>query len=131
MRQCPFIGKLNGRSVRHGVGEGHPQLDQIRPGRHHGVHQRDRHGGLRIAGGDERNQRLAPLSAQQLESLSDAAHTSIPSSAATVWMSLSPRPERLTTRMASRSISGASFAAKASAWLDSSAGMIPSIRVRA
>ena len=42
--------------------------------------------------------------------------------------SLSPRPERFTRRTWSLRIVGASFVAYATAWLDSSAGMMPSIR---
>src|SRR5437762_3407504 len=52
----------------------------------------------------------------------------IPDFAATVCMSLSPRPERLTSRIASLDSAGASFAAWASACADSSAGMMPSQR---
>ena len=43
-------------------------------------------------------------------------------------MSLSPRPERLTSRIASFGSVGARLIASATAWLDSSAGMMPSKR---
>ena len=52
------------------------------------------------------------------------------SSSATVPMSLSPRPDRLTSRCWSGRIVAASFIAWATAWLDSSAGMMPSVRQR-
>ena len=51
-------------------------------------------------------------------------------SAFAVAKSLSPRPDRLIRRTCSRSIAGASFIACATAWLDSSAGIMPSVRVR-
>ena len=54
----------------------------------------------------------------------------MPDFSATVCMSLSPRPERLTSRIWSFGSRGAIFAAYASAWLDSSAGMMPSSRHR-
>src|SRR5690242_4068765 len=57
-------------------------------------------------------------------------YSSIPDAFATVCMSLSPRPEGLTSRTLSLPIAGAIFIACASAWLDSSAGMIPSVRHR-
>ncbi len=46
----------------------------------------------------------------------------------TMCRSLSPRPDRLTRTIWSCRIVGASFIAYASAWLDSSAGMMPSMR---
>src|SRR5438309_4882338 len=45
-------------------------------------------------------------------------------------MSLSPRPERLTKRMSDLDILGAILMASATAWADSSAGMMPSVRLR-
>src|SRR5438128_2339243 len=54
----------------------------------------------------------------------------IPDFSATVCMSLSPRPERLTRRILSLGSEGASFAAWASACADSRAGMMPSLRHR-
>src|SRR5438876_325176 len=54
----------------------------------------------------------------------------IPDFSATVCMSLSPRPERLTRRILSLGSDGASFAAWASACADSRAGMMPSLRHR-
>jgi len=50
----------------------------------------------------------------------------IPASLATVLMSLSPRPERFTSNTLSLPMVGAIFIACARAWLDSSAGMMPS-----
>src|SRR5690606_26143711 len=58
-----------------------------------------------------------------------AHQTSTPSRAAMVCTSLSPRPDRLHSTSASRGSSRASFIAWAMAWLDSSAGRMPSVRV--
>src|SRR3546814_17650724 len=55
-----------------------------------------------------------------------AVHISTPKAVATVKMSLSPRPERLTINIWSASSVGATFSALAMACADSSAGMIPS-----
>ena len=52
----PLAGALDHRAVRHRVGEGDSQLDDVRARRHHRMHHRDRDGGRRIAGGDEWNQ---------------------------------------------------------------------------
>src|SRR6266705_488945 len=54
----------------------------------------------------------------------------IPDFSASMCMSLSPRPERLTRRILSLGSDGASFAAWASACADSRAGMMPSLRHR-
>ena len=50
-----------------------------------------------------------------------------PSARATVKMSLSPRPHMFMQMMWSRGSSGAILVTWASAWLGSSAGMIPSV----
>ncbi len=52
-----------------------------------------------------------------------------PMASATVWISLSPRPERQTTMVWSFDRVGASFSKWAMAWDDSRAGRIPSSRV--
>ena len=71
--------------------------------------------GAGIARGDERDERRAPLGAQLVEGGVDAAHgrtqNSIPEALPTVCMSLSPRPERFTSRMRSLRIVGAIFIA--------------------
>lgn len=53
-----------------------------------------------------------------------------PRAVATVSMSLSPRPERFTSRIAVRGIVGASRIAQAIACAVSRAGMMPSVRER-
>ena len=60
--------------------------------------------------------------------ITSCPRTSSPERSATVCMSLSPRPERFTSRIRPVAIVGASFTAYATAWLDSSAGMMPSRR---
>ena len=127
--QRPFARPLDHRTVRHGIGERHPELDEVRTRLHHGVHHRHRRAGRRVAGGDERDERGPLPRRERRETGGYAAHRWIPSMAATVWMSLSPRPDRPTTMTSSGRIPAASFAAYASAWLDSSAGMMPSVRV--
>ena len=80
-------------------------------GLHHRVHQRHGERLLRVAGGDVGDQRLPALGLEGLEGGGDAAHlgpfttwprhegrqkNSAPDRSATVPMSLSPRPDRLT-----------------------------------
>src|SRR3546814_17668521 len=80
-----------------------------------------------IADGYEGDERGPALMAAFLETGGKAvAHSFTPSASATVKMSLSPRPDRLMTTIWSLSIFGTIFSAAAIAWLDSSAGMIPS-----
>ncbi len=107
----PFAGPLNDRAVGHGIRKGHTELDDVGACGCHGAHQRNREIRPGVAGGDKRNKRRATGSAQPFEAGRDPAHSSIPSRAATVWMSLSPRPDRFTTISRSRSMPGASLAA--------------------
>jgi len=100
MRQGALAGGLDHRAVGHGVGEGHPQLDEVGAGGHHAVQEGHGEVGIRIAGGDVGHEGGASALAQGLEAGLDAAHTRIPSKAATVWMSLSPRPDRFTSTSA-------------------------------
>jgi len=102
-----------------------PSLDQL-------MHEGNHHGKVRIAGGDERNQRFPfPLS-KLVEYSSNAGHKceyfqkAMPDACATVAISLSPRPERFTRMSLSLASVGASCAAYARAWLDSRAGIMPS-----
>src|SRR5207237_6320659 len=84
---------------------------------------------VRIASSDVRNEPLALRLGERLERALDARHQSfLPERSATVCRSLSPRPERLTSRIASFFIFGAIFIACATACADSSAGMMPSRR---
>src|SRR3954468_9615147 len=84
---------------------------------------------MRVAGRDVRDQRLAPRFGEGLEAALDARHQSFfPERSATVCMSLSPRPERLTSRLGSSFIDGALLIAWALACADSSAGMMPALR---
>src|SRR5690606_21363277 len=134
--QRAFAGALDDRAVGHGIGERHAELDHVAAGVRQYVHQLDGVVRLGVARGDVGNQRLAAAGGQGLEGGGDAAHcasfaaASAPDSAATVPMSLSPRPDRFTSRIWSLRIVGASLMAWATAWLDSSAGMMPSVRHR-
>src|SRR3546814_5687621 len=80
-----------------------------------------------IADGYEGDERGPALIAAFLETGGKAvAHGFTPSASATVKMSLSPRPDSLMTTIWSLSSFGTIFSATAIAWLDSTAGMIPS-----
>src|SRR4029079_12872248 len=110
-------------------GERHAELDDVGARLHHPAHQRHGDRRVRVAGGDVGNERLALRFRERLEAPLDARHQSfLPERSATVCMSLSPRPERLTSRMALLGIVGAIFIACATACADSSAGMMPSVR---
>ena len=86
---------LNDRPVGHRIGERHPELDDVGAGLDHRMHQRQR--GIRagVAGSDKWNQGLTALITQRGKNARNSTHIVIPSRAATVCMSLSPRPDRL------------------------------------
>src|SRR5688572_5467973 len=130
MLQGTFAGALDHGPVRHRVGERHPELEDVRARFDQPAHQRNGERRMGIAGGDVGDERLALVAPQRLEATLDARHPQnlSPMRAATVCMSLSPRPERLTNTIASFAIAGAIFIACATACADSSAGMIPSVR---
>ena len=87
---------LDGRAVGNRIGIRHTEFDQVGAGGNQGMHEGDRRLRQRIAGADERNQSLAPGLPEIGKALLDAlAHSSMPSRAAIVCTSLSPRPERL------------------------------------
>src|SRR5665648_937842 len=92
------------------------------------MEQRDRPGWVGITGGDIGNKRLLLLTGKLCKGGLNTVHNATPSKAATVWTSLSPRPDKLTKRMSSLVKVGAKRLTKAKAWLDSSAGIIPSRR---
>ena len=84
---------------------------------------------IRIAGRHVGHEPGLSRGADAGEGVGDARHQRAPSSAAwTLSTSLSPRPERLTSRIASFGSSGASRQACAIACDDSSAGRMPSSR---
>src|SRR6202008_2787944 len=129
MLERAFAGALDHRAVGHRVREGNAELDDGGAGLDQRAHERHRERGVRIARGDIGNERLALVARQSLEPALNARHQSfVPERSATVCMSLSPRPERLTRRIASFFIAGAIFIACATACADSSAGMMPSVR---
>src|SRR3546814_235474 len=118
---------LNRGAVRHRIGKGHAKLDDVRAARDQRIQHFAGARGRGIAAGDEGDERGPALIAAFLETGGKAvAHSFTPSASATVKMSLSPRPDRLMTTIWSLSIFGTIFSAAAIAWLDSSAGMIPS-----
>src|SRR6185312_12187519 len=127
--QRTFACALNHRPVGHRIGKRHAELEDVRARLHHAAHQRHGERGMRVARGDVGNERLALRFRERLETTLDARHQSfLPERSATVCMSLSPRPERLTSRIASFFIAGAILIACATACADSSAGMMPSVR---
>ncbi|MPM47169.1 hypothetical protein SDC9_93877 [bioreactor metagenome] len=74
---------LDHRTVGHGIGEGHAQLDHVGTGLDHAVHERGRDGGERVACRDVRNEGRAAFGFQFFECCVDAAHAAGPP--LTVW----------------------------------------------
>ncbi len=96
------VGQLNRRAVGHRVGEGHAQLDHVGAGRRQTLEDRQRGVITRVAGGDEGHQGRAVLFFQLRKAGLQAAHQCFSCWDCSMWcitvcMSLSPRPERLTT----------------------------------
>ncbi|MPN02541.1 hypothetical protein SDC9_149757 [bioreactor metagenome] len=111
-RQSTLGSALDSRAVSHRIGERDAQFDHVGAGFDQGMHQWHGQVCARITRGDERNQRLAALAIQAFESFLNARHQkTIPDFSATVCMSLSPRPERLTSRILSLPSVGANLAA--------------------
>ena len=67
VQQRTLAGALDHRAVGHRIRERDPEFDRVGAGGHQGVHQRHGDRAVRVAGGDERDQRLAPRGAQLLE----------------------------------------------------------------
>ena len=110
--QRPLARTLDHRAVGHRIGERHAQFDDIAPGPGERVHQR--HGELRVgvARRDEGNEGFLALLLERVECGGDAGHQNLmPDFSATVCMSLSPRPERLMSRIWSFLMRGAILAA--------------------
>src|SRR5260221_7320787 len=129
MLQRTLAGALDHRAVGHRVGERYAELDDVGARLDQRLHQRHGKRWMRIARRDVGNERLALRLRERLEAALDARHQSfVPERSATVCMSLSPRPERLTSRIASCGRRGAIFIACATACADSSAGIMPSVR---
>ena len=100
---------LDDRAVGHRVGERHADLDQVGACRRHAPQDRQRGRPVWVERFQERDQRTAAFLAQGGELGGDPAHSSTPRCWATEKMSLSPRPHRFISTMASRSSVGASF----------------------
>jgi hypothetical protein len=113
LRQCPLRGTLYGGPVGHRIGERHAKLDDV--GTCADQRMQQGHGQCRVGVtcGNERDQGLAPLPLQALEYSLYFRHGQnvIPDFSATVCISLSPRPERLTSRILSFGRVGASLPA--------------------
>ena len=127
-RERAFAGVLDHRAVGHRIGERNAELDQIGTDGDQRVHEVDGRFRQGIAGGDKRDQTGAAFGFQLGEASVDAVHKVIPSRAAIVCTSLSPRPDRLHRISWSFGSSRASLIACATAWLDSSAARMPSLR---
>src|SRR5690606_15349553 len=96
------VGQLDRRAIGHRVGEGHAQLDDIGPGCGQALEDGQRGVVVRVTGGDEGDQCRAVLLLQFFETALQTAHARLSSRfrwCITVCMSLSPRPDRLTTMM--------------------------------
>ena len=118
-----------------GSEKGNSKLDDVRPAALQ--FEDDLLGGFEggIAGSDVRNKTLARFPLERLElllrceSISLLTQSDVPAiSSATVFTSLSPRPDRFTTIICSLVIEGATLITSAIACALSSAGMIPSSR---
>ena len=159
MFQRALAGALDSGPISHRIGKGNPKLQNVCAAIYHRPHDRYRHGGRWISRGDKRNQRFFLLRLQPSECFRDTGHcwddsvsrkmnqnsleshssrefldrvqSCMPARSATVFMSLSPRPDKFTSNTLSFDSEGASFIAWATACADSSAGMMPSMRVSA
>ena len=72
--QCTVASFLNHRSVSAGVGKRNTQFDDVRPGKHHGVHQLRRHVGVGIARCDIGYERSAVVCFERRQGGLDATH---------------------------------------------------------
>ena len=130
MADGPVIQKaseraLDHRAVGHGIGERHAQLDDVGARGDQRAHHVERHVERRVTDRDIGHERGTALGAQARERRVDPVRAarhgwraplagtekSRPERSATVAMSLSPRPDRLTSSRWSFGSVGASFAA--------------------
>src|SRR5207244_13000396 len=119
---------LDHRAVRHGVGERHAELDQVGAFGDGRAHELAGGGEVRVPGHEEGHEGDVVPCPSRRESGSDTAHVSgTRRYSATVFMSLSPRPERLTRRNLLRYRRGARWVTYATALALSIAGMMPSV----
>src|SRR5262249_37675995 len=116
-----LAGSLDDGTISDGITEGHTELDDICAGMNGGQHNVSCSGEIRIATGYIDDQARAVREISSIHSL--RLSRSIP-------ISLSPRPETLMTTTSDFFIFGARLMHSATAWEDSSAGMIPSVRAR-
>ncbi|MNF88762.1 hypothetical protein D3C84_712620 [compost metagenome] len=126
------IRQLDRRAVGHRIGKGHAQFDHVGAGRRQALEDRQGGGVVGVAGGDEGHQGGAVLLLQLGKARLQAAHTTVSFCSCmwcmTVCISLSPRPDRLTTIRWSFGRVGARLNTSARAWALSRAGMMPSRR---
>src|SRR6185436_2410981 len=112
MLQRTLPGALDYGPVGHRVGERYAELEDVGARLHQPAHQRHGERGMRVARGNVGDERLALRFRERLEAALDTRHQIfLPERSATVCMSLSPRPDRLTSRIASFFIEGAIFIA--------------------
>src|SRR6185312_2779645 len=131
LRERALGSALDDRPIGHRIGKRHAELDDVGARLYEAVDNRARHRQRWITCGHVRNQHRAAGVPLLREHGVDAVQAAGFARSATVAISLSPRPERLTRRMRSGGSVGASFVAYASACADSSAGMMPSMRQHA
>src|SRR6218665_1936579 len=129
-----MTGHLDCRAVGHRIGEGHAQLDDVCTRCRQGLHDVQRGFVIRITTHEIGDEGRPVFRLQRREALfhtrGHCSFTPKPSILPTVKMSLSPRPDRFIRMISSLPIFGARLMTSAIAWLGSSAGMIPSTRVR-
>ncbi len=102
---APAARGLDGRAIRHRIGEGHTELDEIRAGAGQSPHQIQRQIIGRVTCSDEGclARRGQPISIRRsgarcaCRSSPHPAHSLVPKRSATAKMSLSPRPHRFIT----------------------------------
>src|SRR5262249_25090585 len=117
--------RLDRRPVGIWIRKRHTQFDhvgaRVRTSEHHLARARE----IGIAGGDIDYQRLLAR-----KPVADSAHSDTPNALARVVISLSPRPDTLTTMTFAGPMRGAISRKAAIAWALSSAGMMPSLLAR-
>src|SRR6266540_2278485 len=130
--QRDVAGPLDHRPVHHRVRVREPDLDHVDPGVHHRADRLDpalHRGKARRQVTDQHAAVLGPrLPEGDAHTHASFSRSSRSNHSAAVSMSLSPRPDRLTTIVASGPSSRATRSAPERAWALSIAGMMPSVR---
>src|SRR5258708_10434465 len=131
-RQRPMRGGLNDRAIADRVRERNAELDRIGPGCLQRLDDPNGRFTIGVTAGDVGNQAGAAVTSKVAEQPLDAIHCGGSSIFMTCGTSLSPRPLRLTTTIASLAMVSRPWRkSQPSACADSSAGMMPSVSLEA